>query len=148
MRMDARLVADGRGEVRGPEDLRGLEEVRQRLARRRIWVATLDGRVVGNAGLSVIDVARCRHVASLYVAVDPHAQRQGFGRALMLQVLEEARERGIHRLELYVTADNQRARALYTSLGFEIESVRRDFLRRPDGTYADDLCMVRFLTER
>lgn len=52
--------------------------------------------------------------------------------------------RGLHRLELYVRSDNERALGLYLSLGFETESVRRDFVRLDDGSFLDDLCMVRF----
>lgn len=143
--MDALLVADGRGEVRGPEDLHTVDHVRDKLRRRCIWVAEHDGVVRGSAGLSVVDVARCRHVASLYVAVHPEAQRRGIGRELMNHLVADAREQGLHRLELYVNADNVRALGLYASLGFETESVRKDFVRNRDGTYGDDLCMVRFL---
>ncbi|MCA9567435.1 MAG: GNAT family N-acetyltransferase [Myxococcales bacterium] len=140
--LDLALVADGRGEVREAADVAEVPAIRERLARGGAFVAELDGRVVGNGSLHVFTPARCRHVASLAVGVHPDAQRRGIGRALMRRILEEARAAGVHRLELYVRADNDRALALYRSLGFEVESVRRDFIRLADGTLLDDLCMV------
>lgn len=146
-RMDAVLLADGRGEVRGLEDLDTVEAIAARLVERPTWVVVgTDGEVRGAAGLQRMRVARCRHVSSLFVAVHPAHQRRGHGRRLMERVLAEAREEGIHRLELNVRADNTRALALYRSLGFDQESVRRDFVRLEDHTFVDDLCLVRFLT--
>jgi ribosomal protein S18 acetylase RimI-like enzyme len=46
--------------------------------------------------------------------------------------------------ELYTRQDNDRARALYESEGFVIESTRARFIRLPDGRYVDDLVYVRF----
>jgi RimJ/RimL family protein N-acetyltransferase len=48
-------------------------------------------------------------------------------------------ERGVHRLFLYVTAANARARALYERHGLQLEGTEREGFRTPDGGYAD-LC--------
>lgn len=146
--LDHAMIVDGRGEVRLLRDLASIEEIAARIARKTIWVAVADGKVVGNAGLSILDVGRCRHVASLWVGIHPNAQRQGHGRALVEYVIEVAIDAGVHRLELNVRADNTRAHALYGSLDFVIESIRRDFVRLDDGTYVDDLCMVRCPLQR
>ena len=45
------------------------------------------------------------------------------------------------RVELGVRADNLRAVALYRSLGFVEEGVRRDFVRLGDGSFVDDITM-------
>lgn len=64
---------------------------------------------------------------------------------LMGVALVRASEIGIERLQLSMRGDNVRAKALYDSLGFEVESVKTRFVKLPDGTYVDDLTMVRFL---
>ena len=58
-----------------------------------------------------------------------------------------AGDHGIERMELYVRSDNDRAIRMYDSLGFERESVRRRYIRDPDGSHVDDFVLVRFLGE-
>ena len=48
-------------------------------------------------------------------------------------------ERGVHRVFLYVTAANARARALYERHGLQLEGTERDGFRAPGGTF-EDLC--------
>ena len=56
-----------------------------------------------------------------YMAVEPHARRQGIGRALLAAAEAVARERNLPFLALMVTEDNIPARALYAQGGFETE---------------------------
>jgi N6-L-threonylcarbamoyladenine synthase/ribosomal-protein-alanine N-acetyltransferase len=69
------------------------------------------------------------------IAVAPEARRHGLGRALMLALLDEARERAAAEVFLEVRADNPNARALYDSLGFEQIAVRPRYYQ-PDGVDA------------
>jgi RimJ/RimL family protein N-acetyltransferase len=48
-------------------------------------------------------------------------------------------ERRVHRVFLYVTAANERARALYERHGLKLEGRERDGFRGPGGAY-EDLC--------
>lgn len=50
---------------------------------------------------------------------------RGIGRALMNEVLREARERGCRRLFLITTNDNLRALKVYQKFGFELCTLRR-----------------------
>jgi ribosomal protein S18 acetylase RimI-like enzyme len=50
--------------------------------------------------------------------VSPEARRGGVGRALVIGALDRARERGCRRVELDTNQDNDRAIALYESVGF------------------------------
>lgn len=87
-----------------------------------MWVAEAEGRVLGFAEM------RGRHIDMLFV--DPAAQRQGAGRAL-LAALEAA---GAATLECF--RDNAGARAFYEHAGWrlargyarELEGRRRDFV--------------------
>lgn len=66
------------------------------------------------------------------IAVDPTARGLGLGRALMLVLLQRAQERFAERLFLEVRADNDVAKALYATLGFEEIAVRPHYYQ-PEG---------------
>ena len=64
---------------------------------------------------------------------------------MLLTELERwARNHHIHRLELTVVADNQRALALYRKMGFEQEGVKRHSLQI-NGKYVDEYYMAKLL---
>ena len=108
-------------------------------------VALVDDAIVGEASVQRLKPTFTRHVGVFSIEVHPAEQRRGIGRALVRACMEWAKARGIERLELYTRRDNDRARALYESEGFTLESVRTRFIRLPDGSYVDDLVYVRFL---
>jgi RimJ/RimL family protein N-acetyltransferase len=86
------------------------------------------------------------HGGRLGIGLLPAARGHGLGRALMTAALAEARRRGLERVELDVFASNVRAVALYESLGFVREGVRRR-ARKLDGRYDDDVLFALFLSE-
>ncbi len=112
--------------------------------RQVVFVAVVNGRVVGNAGLHPIgDNPRQKHVCSLGIAITEAYQGRGVGRALMNTCLDFAENwANYSRIELTVHADNARAIKLYESLGFEREGRLRDFSFR-EGGYVDALSMGR-----
>ncbi|CAG6396350.1 GNAT family N-acetyltransferase [Streptomyces cocklensis] len=97
------------------------------------WVAELDGRVVGHAGLSRSEegdaaaalwnrrggagAGEAAVVGRLFVALA--ARGHGIGALLMAQVVAEAREHGLHPV-LDVVASDSSAVALYERLGWEL----------------------------
>lgn len=155
--LDRALHRDGRGLVMSEDQIRSVGDERIRIDRMyAAWSAgdaTLIAfaevpRIPGIAGAAVLQQlgpARCRHVGVLSVGVHPDAQRLGLGRALMQYLIDHARACGLERLELYTRIDNERARALYASLGFQLEGTRAKFVKLDDGTYVDDLILVLFL---
>ena len=54
------------------------------------------------------------------MGVVPQHRREGIGEAIMREVLEQARSRGVHRVRLEVMHQNDAARLLYVKLGFEL----------------------------
>lgn len=56
------------------------------------------------------------YLAELYVV--PPCRRRGLGRALMLEAIEHARQRGADYMDLNTAESDTAARALYESLGF------------------------------
>jgi ribosomal protein S18 acetylase RimI-like enzyme len=108
-----------------------------------VLVATIGDRVVGFVKLGrptpLATNARVLTVAGL--GVFPDQRGTGLGRRLMSAAADEARARGARRLTLHVLGRNDRARALYSSLGFVVEGVlREEFLL--DGEYVDDVLMA------
>ncbi|MGE5226525.1 MAG: GNAT family N-acetyltransferase [Planctomycetaceae bacterium] len=94
---------------------RGLQTPRQVLL---VGEDAGDGRRIGHLwfGPSEHDPGR----AWLYdVTVEPQERGKGFGRALMLAFEAEARRRGYGRVGLNVFGDNEIARTLYLSLGYQ-----------------------------
>jgi ribosomal protein S18 acetylase RimI-like enzyme len=110
-----------------------------------VLVATFNGAIVGEASVQRLKATFTQHVGVFSIEVHPQHQRRGIGRALLRACIEWAKDHGIERLELYTRRDNDRARALYESEGFTVESARVRFIRLPDGRYVDDVVYVRFL---
>jgi ribosomal-protein-alanine N-acetyltransferase len=76
------------------------------------------------------------------VAVIAAWRRQRVGMWLCEQMMAWARERGAARMLLEVRVSNAAARALYASLGFQEEAVRRLYYRQPE---EDAVMMARAL---
>jgi L-phenylalanine/L-methionine N-acetyltransferase len=107
-----------------------------------VFVAVLDGQVVGMAGLHV-GTGKGRHSADLGIMVHDRFQGQGIGRELMDMLLHMADNfLGLARVELQVYPDNLRAIKLYESCGFEHEGRRRKAVWR-HGEHQDVLVMGR-----
>ena len=160
--MEVRLHVDDVGVVQTVEEIdQTVPEMRESLERLQPhnpggchFAALVDDVIVGSSSVRRPKILRLRHIGRFAVGLDPAHRALGLGRALMERAIEWAldgpgcRSGGIRRLELNVFADNTPAIALYESLGFEVEGCRRDFLRRDDGTFVDDLCMVRLEEQR
>ncbi|MBE7187270.1 GNAT family N-acetyltransferase [Jatrophihabitans endophyticus] len=95
---------------------------------RNTTVVLRDGSVVGT-----VRVERDGTSAGVYgLAVDPAHQGQGIGRAVLRRVCGRLREQGVERIGLEVAVDNDRALALYTSVGF-VPRVTEDYWSLPTG---------------
>ena len=116
--------------------------------RQAMFVALVNGRMVGNAGVHpVSDNPRLRHVCGIGISIMTRYQGLGIGRMLMNMTLDFAeRWANYSRIELTVHADNARAIKLYESLGFLHEGRHRDFSFR-EGGYVDALFMARCTSE-
>ncbi len=87
-------------------------------------------------GLFVLDEA---HLLNLTVA--PSWRQQGYGRQLLNHFLDESRRRGSRSAWLEVRSDNAPAIALYQTLGFQTQAIRRRYYRDATGRCTDALVM-------
>lgn len=106
-------------------------------------VAERGDMIVGHALLEPLALAVTAHVARLTIAVHEGHQGQGVGRALMSELLRRARSSPrIEKVELQVRSSNDRAIALYRSLGFVEEGRKTRRLKIGPDAYLDDLYMA------
>lgn len=92
-----------------------------RLAREKpasdILVGELDGEIVAS-----VMVGHDGHRGALYyVSVDPDHQGKGYGRQVMRHAEDWLKGEGIWKLNLLLRADNEKIRAFYETLGYEVE---------------------------
>ncbi|KZN25388.1 peptide N-acetyltransferase [Haladaptatus sp. R4] len=111
-----------------PDDLPRLREVRSWLSEPTpkllettisepgsVFVSTADDEPVGYV---LCLVGTDAYIAEL--VVEPIHRREGRARRLLQTVLDSARDRGCTRVSLTVHEENEGARSLYESMGFEL----------------------------
>lgn len=80
------------------------------------------------------------NVFGLYVA--PEFRGKGIGKALMLELIRRAKLRdGVEQINLAVISENETAKNLYKSIGFEVFGVEHKALKY-NGNYYDEDFMV------
>lgn len=105
-------------------------------------VVELDGRIVGNGGMTRFE-GRRQHAANIGMGVHDDFTGRGIGTFLMAAMLDAADNwHDIKRMELTVYTDNDAAIRLYEKFGFEKEGLFRSFGYR-DGQYVDAYTMAR-----
>lgn len=87
------------------------------------------------AGLMRAPAQKRRHVANIWgVYCTPGARGQGLGRAVMDLLIRTARGwTGVAQVQLSAGEASSSARAMYTSLGFQVWGIEPDCLRVGDG---------------
>jgi RimJ/RimL family protein N-acetyltransferase len=120
-----------------------LDEARDRsvyaasIERGSMFVAELDGELVGNLGMDVPPYK----VAELGMLVKDGHRGRGIGSALLERAIGYAREQGCHKVALQHWPHNEAARALYEKYGFEQEGYLRRHYPRKDGALWDAVVM-------
>jgi ribosomal protein S18 acetylase RimI-like enzyme len=107
----------------------------------RTWGARIDGEIRGHLDLSGGRLSSEAHRAMLGMGIERGARGRGLGRALLVAAIAWARNAELAWLDLGVFAHNERARALYRSVGFVEVGITRDRFR-VDGVTIDDVAMV------
>lgn len=134
------LITDGDWRT-ASEERRYLRAVRKH-PDAAVFVAEVPEGIVGRLSVARDPHPASEHVADLGLMVVKDQRRRGIGRALMEAAEAWARETGVRKLELHVFPYNVAAIALYESLGYEREGLRRDHYRR-GGRLLDAILMAK-----
>ncbi|WP_026652139.1 GNAT family N-acetyltransferase [Butyrivibrio proteoclasticus] len=109
-------------------------------------LAFVDGEYAGNCSFEPVgDRNRARHRADLGIALFQRYTGLGLGRLMLTELLDGAKKCGYEQIELTVVGGNDRAYHLYESLGFTECGRIPNANKYKDGTYADDIRMVKEL---
>lgn len=107
------------------------EEYLDKLSSPCIIAVNSDGEIVGD-GILELGARRISHVAELSISVCKDYWGKGVGSTIMRMLIEEAKKRGITKVNLKVRSDNERAKALYRKFGFEKEGYCKRMLKIGD----------------
>lgn len=112
-------------------------------------LAELDGKHVGNASFDAAGSSRRNlHRAHIGIALYLDYTGMGIGKKLFALLLETIQKCGFESAELTVIEGNDRAIHMYESFGFTEAGRIPKANKYDDGTYADDIFMVKELKQR
>ena len=138
--------------ARYPEEGANLETVQTGLAACRkspvnFEVGAFAGeKLVGEFGVAQVRPhIKYRHRAVMGISVRKEYWGCGLGSYLMQLAIDQTRSNGFEQLELGVYSDNSRAIHLYEKVGFERYGIQPWAFKLKDGTYRDEIIMVKML---
>ena len=138
--------------ARYPEERASLEAVRNWLAGYgespvNFEVGAFAGeKLVGEFGVAQVRPhIKYRHRAVVGISVLKEYWGCGLGSYLMQLAIDQTRANGFEQLELGVYSDNSRAIHLYEKVGFERYGIQPRAFKLKDGTYRDEIIMVKML---
>ena len=105
----------------------------------------VEGTLTGNCSLQFLPQLKCRHRASVAIALYREFWGLGIGTAMFTAMEEAARQRGIRQLELEFIDGNDRGRALYEKMGFVQFAEHPDAVRLKDGSFRKMVSMMKKL---
>lgn len=110
-------------------------------------VGVFDGEEqVGGVGVAQVRPhIKYRHRAVMGISVRKEYWGCGLGSYLMQLAIDQTRSNGFEQLELGVYSDNARAIHLYEKVGFERYGIQPRAFKLKDGTYRDEIIMVKML---
>ncbi|AUI65146.1 MULTISPECIES: ribosomal protein S18-alanine N-acetyltransferase [Glaesserella] len=97
----------------------------------------------------IVAFAICQFVldeATLFnIAVDPAYQGKGYGKQLLQALVEQLKQKQITTLWLEVRVSNTKALQLYSALGFNEVTIRKNYYPTQDGGREDAVVMALYL---
>ena len=103
-------------------------------------------KLVGEFGVAQVRPhIKYRHRAVMGISVRKDHWGCGLGSYLMQLAIDQTRANGFEQLELGVYSDNARAIHLYEKFGFERYGIQPRAFKLKDGTYRDEIIMVKML---
>ena len=109
-------------------------------------LAFVDGDYAGNCSFEGrTSSRRVKHRADIGIALFQKYTGFGLGRLLLEVLLKKMKEQGFEQAELEVVGGNEKAYHLYESLGFKECGRIPGANKYDDGTYSDEIIMVKSL---
>lgn len=105
------------------------------------FVALNEEKIIGWCDITSLARPIFDHVGSLGIGVLADYRGQGIGEALIRATLQQARIKGLTRIELTVFENNKPAISLYEKLGFVAEGIHKN-KSRIDGRYENHIFMA------
>jgi RimJ/RimL family protein N-acetyltransferase len=102
-----------------------------------------DRKLVGIVTFMRETSAKTAHKGNIYgMFILPEKRGQDLGKSLLLELISKAKNcNGLEQLNLTVVSDNEPAKKLYKSIGFEVYGVEKNALKF-NGNYFDEDLMV------
>ena len=109
-----------------------------------LMLAFVNGEHAGNCSYRTVGSSRRnKHRARLGIALYEKFTGLGLGKMMMTRMLEIVKDSGFEQAELFVIGGNERACRLYESLGFVETGRVPNATKFDDGSYADEIYMVK-----
>ena len=113
-----------------------------------VWVAEIDGQILGTYYLMANQRGNGAHVANCGYMTAPEARGRGVAKAMCLHSLDRARARGFRAVQFnHVVSTNTGAVALWQKLGFSIVGTLPLAFHHPQHGYVDSYVMVQTLAD-
>ncbi|HOZ85950.1 MAG TPA: GNAT family N-acetyltransferase [Niabella sp.] len=107
-----------------------------------LLVAEYNGKIIGNVDLKGESRKRISHNALLGIGILKGWQQLGLGTALLRNVIDWARNNvAIENIGLNVFEGHSQAIYLYEKAGFQKVGIQSNYIRKDDGTYANNIMM-------
>ena len=110
--------------------------------------AYVGDELIGDLGVTLVRPhIKYLHRGYLGMSIRQKYIGMGLGSFMMKVALKQAKANGFEQVELGVFSDNDRARHLYTKMGFKEYGMNPRAFKLKDGTYRDEIIMVNFLED-
>ncbi|MEK2690605.1 GNAT family N-acetyltransferase [Bdellovibrio sp. GT3] len=117
------------------DDLRGL-----------VIIAEYENKTIGILNFNGGKSAKTKHRGSLGISLHSDMRGEGLGYLIFQKLLSEVRKiEGLTQMELSLFSENHSAYQLYKKVGFQECGRRPRAYRQPDGTFCDEIIMIKTL---
>ena len=105
----------------------------------------INGKVCGNARVSLIDSGPRKHMGELGISIMKEARGKGLGEKLFKKIVEKAvKELKVRIITLYVVSENKVAINLYKKMGFKkISTIKKGYNHY--GKLLDNIIMIKYI---
>jgi ribosomal protein S18 acetylase RimI-like enzyme len=116
---------------------------------RTVYVAELDGVVVGSFYIVANQGGGGRHVCNCGFVTGPAARKKGVASAMLSKALKDAAAMGFRAMQFnFVVSSNTTAVGLWQRAGFDIVGRLPEAFHHPEAGYVDALVMYRSLADQ